>query len=384
MPPRIAVLGGGVIGTSVAAHLARGGASVTLLTDAGLGSGASGRSLSWLNSSGPYSPAYHRLRLLGLQRYRESAPAPWLRFDGALGWSGEARGRFERLRSVGYPAEWLARDEVAARVPGVCVAAVPDDGALLTPEEGWVDLPSLIGRLADDLLAHGGELRIGAGRCEVVVHGDRVTGARTGSGEVVPADVVVLATGADVARAAARLGAGIPDATAPALLVRTAPVGTPLRAVLNTPRVSLRPAPAGGLVIDAAWSEREVTERDDGTFAVPPATVERLLREASAVLDGNPPLVAESYGAGPKPVPADGEPVLGPLPGIAGCWVAFTHSGATLGLVVGELLAGEIAGGEPSPLLEPFRPDRFAESGPAAFRELSHPPDRPAPIVTDR
>jgi glycine/D-amino acid oxidase-like deaminating enzyme len=365
MPPRVVVLGGGVLGTSVAAHLARRGAPVTLLTEAGPASGASGRSLSWLNSSGPYSPAYHRLRLLGLQCYREQAPAPWLRFDGALRWdNGDgARSAFERLRSAGYPAEWLDREEVAARVPGVSAAAVPAEGTLLTPEEGWVDLPSLIGRLADDLAAHGGRLRTGAGRCQVHVEGGRVTGARTGSGEVVAADVVVLATGADAPRGAARLGTPLPDATTPALLVRTAPAGTRLRAVLNTPRVSLRPAPGGGLVVDAAWSEREVVARDDGTFAVSPSTVEGLLREASAVLDGNPSLVAESYGVGPKPVPADGEPVLGPLPGTQGCWVAFTHSGATLGLVAGELLAEEITGGGPNPLLEPFRPDRFRGLG---------------------
>src|SRR3954469_1514563 len=125
MQPRVAVLGGGVLGSSTAAALAARGAAVTLLTEGDLASGASGRSLSWLNSSGPYSPAYHRLRLLGLQRYREQEPVPWLRFDGALRWDdgdgdgGGARSAFERLRSVGYPAQWLGREEVAARVPGV-------------------------------------------------------------------------------------------------------------------------------------------------------------------------------------------------------------------------------------------------------------------------
>src|SRR3954468_20822988 len=385
MAPRIVVLGGGVLGTSVAAHLARRGGSVTLLTEGGLGSGASGRSLSWLNSSGPYSPEYHRLRLLGLQRYREHPPVPWLRFDGALRWDdGDgARSAFERLRTAGYPAEWLTRDEVAARVPGVSTAAVPDDGALLTPAEGWVDLPSLVGALADDVVAHGGRLGTEAGRCEVVTGGGQVTGVRTGAGEGGDADVAVLATGADVPRAVAGLGLEIPDATTRALLVRTAAVDTPLRAVLNTPRVSLRPTPSGALVVDAAWSEREVVVRDDGSLAAPRSTVAGLLGEASRVLGGAPALVAESCGGGPNPVPGDGEPVLGPLPTTAGCWVAFTHSGATLGLVAGELLAAEILDGTPGPLLEPFRPDRFG--GPrGAFRDDSHPPASGVPIVTDR
>ncbi|MCO6003808.1 hypothetical protein NE236_02340 [Actinoallomurus purpureus] len=44
---------------------------------------------------------------------------------------------------------------------------------------------------------------------------------------------------------------------------------------------------------------------------------------------------------------------------MTGRHVAFTHSGATLGLIAGELLADEIVTGERSPLLEAFRPGRF-------------------------
>ena len=47
------------------------------------------------------------------------------------------------------------------------------------------------------------------------------------------------------------------------------------------------------------------------------------------------------------------------MPGVDGLHVAFTHSGATLGLIAGELLAEEIVTGDPSPLLDAFRPDRF-------------------------
>ena len=369
--PRVAVLGGGVLGVSTAAHLARRGARVTLLTEAGLASGASGRSLSWLNSYGQRSPEYHRLRMLGLQRYRTLAATgyPHLRFDGGLGWAapGEARGHraaFEHMRSVGYPAEWLRPDEVPERAPGVDRAAVPEEGAVLNPGEGWVDLPSLIGTLAAEVAAAGGSVRTGAGRCEVVVDGDTVTGVRTGPGDVLPVDAAVLATGAAVPGAVARLGFELPQATPIALLVRTRPVHSRLRVVLNTPRVSLRPAPGGSIVLDSGWSEREVAVREDGTYRVRPSTVEGLLREASAVLEGNPELTVESCGVGPKPVPGDGDPVLGALPGVAGCWVAFSHSGATLGLVAGELLAGQVLTGEVDPLLAPFGPGRFPRRQP--------------------
>ncbi len=44
---------------------------------------------------------------------------------------------------------------------------------------------------------------------------------------------------------------------------------------------------------------------------------------------------------------------------IPGYYVAFSHSGATLGLIVGELLAYEVASGAEHPMLATFRPGRF-------------------------
>ena len=97
----------------------------------------------------------------------------------------------------------------------------------------------------------------------------------------------------------------------------------------------------------------------DGTYGVKGSTVQGLLDEASKVLEGHPKLELESYGVGPKPIPGDGEPVFGQLKDIEGYYVAFSHSGATLGLIAGELLAGEIASGNEHPLLANFRPSRF-------------------------
>lgn len=366
---RVVVLGGGILGVSTAYHLGRRGASVILVADAGLASGASGRSLAWLNSAAIRSAEYHRLRTLGIDRYRTLAAREpglrWLRFDGGLMWGTAAdearlRATFAHENAEGYAAEWVTADEIAAITPGVDASSVPGYGAIFNPGEGWVDLPSLIDLLVKDFAAAGGEVVLDAGAAAVVTSGDRVTGARTASGLTLDADAVVLATGAAVPEALARLGVPIGDRTPVSLLVRTRPVDTALRAVLNTPRVSIRPTPDGALVLDSAWSEEEIVRHEDGTFDIPETTVPRLLAEASAVLAGNPELQLESYGAGPKPIPADGEPVLGGLAEVAGLSVAFTHSGATLGLIAGELLADEIVTGRPHPLLARFSPGRFA------------------------
>ena len=364
----IAVVGGGILAASTAAALARQHARVTLFVEDSLASGASGRSLAWLNSYGVRSPEYHHLRLLGLDRYRTFASrfdaAPYLRFDGGLTWAvnGQAEGHreaFEHMRRIGYAAQWLSPDEVADVTPGVDPSAIPAEGAIFNPQEGWVDLPGLIDALAKQVVELGGEIRTNSGRCDITVADGRVTGVRTGHGDLLPFDTAVLATGAGVPGALAELGVSVPDATPIALLVRTPPIDTALRAVLNTPRVAVRPTPDGALVLDSAWSEEEVVIHPDGTFEVHEETVRGLLEEASAVLEGNPALICESYGAGPKPIPGDGEPVLGALDGIDGYHVAFTHSGATLGLIAGELIADEVVTGSRHPLLDPFRPSRF-------------------------
>jgi FAD dependent oxidoreductase len=187
-----------------------------------------------------------------------------------------------------------------------------------------------------------------------------VTGVRTAAGELLDIDAAVLATGSDVPRTVAQLGVGIPDATPIGLLVRTLPIGTRLRAVLNAPRVYVRPTPSGARVLEGLV---RAGGRPPGGRDLRGREVHgrRLLHEASAVLEGNPALTLESYGAGPKPVPGDGEPMLGALAEVPGYHVAFTHSGATLALIVGELLAEEIVTSEPSPLPPPSAPAASAE-----------------------
>ena len=48
---------------------------------------------------------------------------------------------------------------------------------------------------------------------------------------------------------------------------------------------------------------------------------------------------------GTRPVPADGFPAVGGIAGVAGLSVAVMHSAATLGPLIGELLARELVDG---------------------------------------
>ncbi|WP_296744903.1 FAD-binding oxidoreductase [Mesorhizobium sp.] len=366
--PKVVVIGGGIFGVSTAVHLARLGANTTIVNDGPVANGASSRSLAWLNSARKRSAAYHALRIQGIERYKALAAAQdcgrWLRFDGGLTWDADDATNqiaeiFRHEQSIGYRTQLLGPRDIAAVTPGVDASAVSPQGAIFNAGEGWVDLPSLIDLLLKEFRERGGRVVTDADAAEVILANGRASAVRTASGQIFDADAVVVATGPAVPGMAAKVGKRIGDGTTRALLVFSKPIQHPLRAVLNTPRVAIRPTPNGAFALDSAWSEEEVIVHDDGSYEAKPSTIKRLLQEASNVLEANPALELESHHMGPKPIPADGEPVVGQLTGIPGYHVVFSHSGATLGLVMGELLAGEIVSGKPSALLEPFRPTRF-------------------------
>ncbi|MHC6220865.1 NAD(P)/FAD-dependent oxidoreductase [Arthrobacter sp. MMS24-S77] len=369
-PPtkNVVVLGGGILGVSTAVHLLREGASVVLLTERGLASEASGRSLSWLNSAGERSTPYHQLRLAGVDRYRTLFAADphreWLQFGGGLMWNAagqhevtEARHAYEK--SVGYDSKLLKPEEIESATPGINASAVPES-AIFNPGEGWVSLPDLVEFLMEEFHERGGRLVLNAGKASVTVDGGRATGVETAAGETYEADAVLVACGAATPAVVAPLGVEIPNGSPVSMLVLTKPVDHEVKAVMNTPRVAIRPNPGNTFALDHDWYEKHITEHPDGSFSIPDDVVQELADEASKLLTGNPALKPASWKIGYKPIPGDGEPVLGELAQLPGCFVAFTHSGATLGLIVGELLAGEIFTGRKHPMLSTFRPGRFS------------------------
>ena len=68
--PRVAVVGAGVIGMSVARELAVRGAEVTIVERDYVGAGASGTTFAWVNSNGKTPESYHELNVAGLRAHR--------------------------------------------------------------------------------------------------------------------------------------------------------------------------------------------------------------------------------------------------------------------------------------------------------------------------
>ena len=366
---RVVVIGGGAIGVSSAVHLLRQGAQVTLVTEAALCSGASGRSLSWLNSAGERALEYHALRMAGIDRYRtlfaRHPNLPWLRFDGGLYWAAnddrgtQARHAYEKAH--GYDSALVSPDTVANVTPNIASQSMAAS-AIFNAGEGWVSLPHLIGWLMEEFHQRGGTLLENVGKATVKTDASgRACGVATAHSGELTADAVLVACGPQTPDVVAPLGVTIPNGSPVSMLVTTEPVARQIEAVMNTPRAAVRPNPGNTLAVDHDWYEEHISASGEGEYRIPETVVQALLDEAGKLIAGQPALRASGWKIGLKPIPGDGNPVFGELKKVPGCFVAFTHSGATLALIAGELLAEEIVSGEPHPLFATFRAERFSQ-----------------------
>lgn len=362
----VVVLGGGVLGVSTAWHLAKAGAKVTLVTESELCSGASGRSLSWLNSAGERSVPYHALRMAGIDRYRtlfaRNPNVDWLRFDGALFWNANdeagTKARHQYEKAHGYDSHLIDPTTVSAVDAQVKKTSLTHV-AISNPGEGWVSLPHLIDHLAHALRALGGEIIEDAGKASVIAVSSRVVGIRSEKRGEFYADKVLVACGPWTPDVVAQLGVHIPNGSPVSMLVTSQSRDHGLHVVLNTPRAAVRPNPGHTLVVDHDWYEKDIVALADGKYTIDEAVINQLMAEAGRLIGDGSSLEAKSWKMGLKPIPGDGEPVVGELESVSGCFVAFTHSGATLALILGEIIAEEMLTGVKHPMLASFRPGRF-------------------------
>ena len=76
---------------------------------------------------------------------------------------------------------------------------------------------------------------------------------------------------------------------------------------------------------------------------------------------GGSELIFDFHSLGHRPMPVDGFPAVGRVPGIAGLYVAVMHSGITLAPAVGRFVAEEILAGRRASLLAPYGLERFTQ-----------------------
>ncbi len=357
--PKVAVIGAGIVGSSVAYRLSEGGAEVVLIDGAKPGSGTTSSSFAWVNANNKLPREYFDLNVAGMRengRLHKVIGGGWFHATGNLIWAEDRESlenRVERLRSWSYAAEMLPASTVVERLePGV---AFPEVRIGHFAEESWVDAPVLTRTLVEAARHDGMQSRLGSAVREIEVGDEGVT-LRLEDGDTVRADAVVNAAGANGASVAAMVGRKLPLDVFPGLLVRAAVSNEPLRHLLHTPRINTRPDGDGYVLLHHDSVDERLT--DDFGGIEDPLCAE-LLERARLVLPALEDAEVVEARFGMRPVPADGHSCVGAVSGIPGYYEAVTHSGVTLGPLIGRLLAREILTGEVDPLVAPFRPDRF-------------------------
>lgn len=370
------VVGGGIVGTATAFHLARAGVDVRLFdrADEGRATDAGAGILSPATSSSAGSEAWFRFAIDAVDYYeeldadlREAGAAetgyavPGLlkvavdgaearAFDEAL---ARIRDRQERL---GAPAEIAELDPATARER--CPVVGEPTRALWNPNGARVD-----GRTFTAALRAVGE------RAGLTVREADVTGIRVESGTVegvvadgdrVDADAVVVAGGAWSPEFADDLGYGIPVEPMRGQIIHLDsdydtgawPIVTGTRSLYTVPW-------SGGRVAVGATYE-------EGSGFAPHTTVEGVHEVLGDALDVVPGLAEAAIGeirVGLRPGSADGLPVCGPVPGVEGAYLATGHgpTGLQTGPYTGRQVARLVRGEPLETDMSAFAPARFED-----------------------
>lgn len=379
----VAVIGGGVLGLCAALELARAGKQVTVVEQEALAAGTTGHSFAWINATAKRGDrTYHRFNAAGMARYVALARdfgerAIGLEGTGSLHWTHpEAPGGVEALQAAAavleswdYPLARLDRAQLQALEPHMAFA--PGAAGFLALADRWIDARRFTHRLAGEIADLGGSVRA---PCAVTGflrdRQRRVAGVETDRGPI-PAASVVIAAGVATTRLAA-LAAGalirLPLRGVPGILVDV-PTGPAhwVRHVIYLPDAGglhVRPAGDSGITLGADDIDADLAGKGDADLdAAPRRALERLAAYIPSLpaRDLSGPATVR---LGVRPMAPDDRPIAGPLPGVPGVYVLATHSGITLGPLLGQLAAQEIVTGTPADLLAPYRPERFAAGAP--------------------
>lgn len=362
-PQKIVVIGGGIMGASIAYHLAKRGAAVTLLEKKAPATGATANSFAWINAGSKRPRGYYELNHLGM--------AGWRRLQGELGpstlvvqWGGtvqwqDAPERAEAFRKAvlaqqawGYNTHLVDVPEMRRLVPAL--EPGPVSAASFCEEEGTVDPVGATTLLLQAAASHGAVVRHPAEVTGLDLAGATVRGVKVGS-ETIAADAVVIATGVDMPSLGRMLGVDVPMEESPGLLAHTRPHARLVDRVLVAPGATLKQLPNGEIVagVDFGGSPSRDTS---------PAMGRKLLEGASRFVPRLKDATLDRVTLGFRVLPADGQPVIGRVTSRPNVYLAAMHSGITLSPAVGQLATLELLDQVDVEILRPYRLDRFATS----------------------
>lgn len=384
------VIGGGLLGCATAWMIAREGGRVLLVERDEINQHASGS-----NAGSLHFQLEYRMIERGLEAALKAAEAMPLHLEAAKLWSALPALSGEKIevkqtgglmiaenptqvallekkteieRSWGLDNRMIDRAEIDQIAPYLseCVIA-----AAHCPLEGKADARTAGPSLARAALASGAEIRT---RCEVkglTRSGGRWridlrTNGPEGVIETLSAETLVIAAGVWTTRVGAMMGADLP--TIPLALMMTVtqrvPKLIPHLVQHAGGRLSLKQALDGNILIGGGWPARLLRDaQGKPDFEAKPELLRSSLsgnaEMAIRVLPGLAKVPAIRSWVGTTTVTPDQLPLVGPVPGQPGAFVATGGSAFTLGPSFAQVLAALVAGRQPQADLRNFDPSRY-------------------------
>lgn len=373
----VAVVGGGLLGTATAYHLAARGARVVLLERDQLNAHASGQNAGSLHFQLEYRMVEHGDELA--ERFARHLPLvleaqrAWAELAEELGSdvevlqaggvmcaeTDEQLAVLERKHALerrwGLETELLDADEARRLAPYLAESV---RAVAFCPAEGHAN-PRLVGpAYARAAQARGAELRVGA---EVVAL-DRRARWRVGltGGETLEAEAVVVAAGVWTGHVTALADVRLPMVPVALSMLVTEPTEPFVPHLVQHVgvRLSLKQAHDGNVLIGGGWASklRGLGER-------PALRLDALAGNAAAaahVVPATRGLAVLRAWSGIAPVTADQLPLLGEVRRRPGLFVCAGGPGFTLGPVYARILSELVLDGASELALPDYSPYRFA------------------------
>jgi len=361
------VVGGGIIGLSVAREAALAGLQVTLLER-----NAPAREATWA-AAGMLSPLaeapddgpFLDFALASLRSYRgwvravEEASGMEVEYRESgklrLALSGPELDRLVERRewaeARGLGVRWFEPEELRRKEPGLALSI---RGALLLEEDFRVDNRRLGEALVVAARQAGVRIRTEVTVREILLEKGRARGVRTAEDDPIEGDRVLLAAGA-WSGTFSELPVPIPvrPVRGQMLSLRTEEPG--MTRVLESEEIYLIPRDDGRLLVGATVEE---VGFEGGITA---AGVRSLLEGALRLVPGLGSAPIAEFWSGLRPGTPDGHPILGPAPQVEGLYLATGHfrNGILLAPRTARAIVPLLTGSEGPTIPDVFSPARF-------------------------